>query len=327
MGLLGNPSDVYQGRALGFPLRELRAEVEIEPAADFVLEPGPAETLRFASAREAFDTVQRLGCDDGIRLLRAALRRFGACFPECAALAGDDPRGRFHLRYRTAIPRQVGLAGSSAIVIAALRALADWYEVELEPFALSELALEAETGDLGITAGPMDRAVQAYDAFLAMDFREPRRPASYQRLDPAMLPPLFVAYDEVGEVSGRVHSDVRGRWLRGDPEVRRAMEVFPRLADEGLACLRAGDLEGFRAAVDRNFDTRASIYALPERDCELVAIARRHGAAAKLCGSGGAAVGVPARAGDWPDLERACREAGFRAFRPELAAAGEAGAA
>jgi glucuronokinase len=263
-----------------------------------------------------------VGCDDGLRLLRAAHRRFALHFPDLAALPDSDPRLRFHMAYGSDVPRQVGLSGSSAIVVAALRALASWFDVSLAPFDLAELALAAEVEELGITAGPMDRVIQAYEGVVAMDFREPRSPGRYRPLDPTRLPPLFVTWDpRPGRASGRVHGDVRRRWLAGDPEVRRAMEIFPALVDDGLACLERGDVEGFRSCMDRNFDTRASIWTLSERDLEMVEIGRHCGAAVKMCGSGGAVVGALADDGQFATVEAAYARAGYTAVRPDITGA------
>ncbi len=318
-GVLGNPSDVYQGKAIAISVADFAARVRIEASDRFAFVPGPAEAVEFADAREAWERIERVGCDDGLRLLRAALRRFVLRFPECADAADSDPSLRFTIAYETDIPRQVGLSGSSAIVIAALRALADWFGRSFEPFELAESALAAEVEELSITAGPMDRVIQAYEGAVAMDFREPRTPASYRRIDAASLPPLFVAWDpRPGATSGRVHGDVRQRWLAGDPSVRRAMEIFPSLVDEGLACLERGDRGGFLQCMDRNFDTRASIWTLTERDLRMVEVGRAHGAAVKMCGSGGAVIGGLAHVDDFGRIETAYRDAGFRTIRPTI---------
>ena len=63
------------------------------------------------------------------------------------------------MRWRTSIPRGVGLGGSSAIVIAVLRALCALHGTELDPARMAELALAIETEDLAIAAGPQDRVV------------------------------------------------------------------------------------------------------------------------------------------------------------------------
>lgn len=296
-GLLGNPSDVYGGKAIAFAFREFLAEVRVEPSARLALPADP----------------------EAARLLGAALGRL----PEAARqrlAAGGTGEPRLAVRFHTNIPRQVGLAGSSAIVVAALRAACAACDVQLHPAELAERALAAEAEDLGIVAGPMDRVVQAYGGLVHMDFRAPRGPRSYRRLDPGLLPPLFVAWDpEPGEPSGVPHGVVRARWLAGDPAVHAAMSVFPRLVDEGLGCLERGDVAGLQRLVDRNFDTRASIWPLRERDLAMVRIGRAAGAAVKFCGSGGAVLGVLRHADEYPAIEQAYVRAGFRALQPVVA--------
>ncbi len=158
---------------------------------------------------------------------------------------------------------------------------------------------------------------------MLMDLKEPRGSASYRRLDPATLPPLFVAWDpRGGESSGRAHGALRARWLAGDPEVLRAVEAFRALVDEGVACLEDGNHDGFRDLMTRNFEMRTTIFDVSARDRALVSVAREKEGAAKLCGSGGAVVGMPGP-GDpvqrLADLETGYREAGFRFLRPTAA--------
>ncbi|MEE2674531.1 MAG: GHMP kinase, partial [Myxococcota bacterium] len=206
VGLLGNPSDGYGGKAIALAIENFRALVTIEASDRFELKPGPSDGTSFSSARDAAGSFASWGPDDGLRLMRAALKRFAGESKAFAALGEDDPLLRFSLGYETDVPRQVGLAGSSAIVVASLRALCDWFGSRIEPARLAELALSAEVEDLGIAAGAMDRVIQAHGGLMAMDLKEPRRADSYQVLDPTRLPPLFVAWDPaLGKPSGRAH--------------------------------------------------------------------------------------------------------------------------
>ena len=335
-GLLGNPSDVYGGKVIALSVCNFRARVVIEPAASFALLPGESDMLTFPTAKEASQAFDNLGCEDGLRLLRAALRKFAGHWTGFECLDDDDPLLRFTMRHQTDIPRQVGLAGSSAIVIAALRALMSWFDAAIEPAELAELALAAEVEDLGITAGPMDRVIQAYGGVVLMDLKEPRSASSYRPLSPEILPPLFVAWDpRGGACSGIPHGDLRQRWESGDPEVHRVMSDFRNLVDEGVTSLEDGGLVGlggdelggdgsgrgdtaaFRALVSRNFEMRSRIFHISERDRRMVAIARRFDAAAKLSGSGGAVIGVPVEAADLDRIAMAYEEAGFRMIRPQ----------
>jgi glucuronokinase len=154
---------------------------------------------------------------------------------------------------------------------------------------------------------------------MLMDLREPRSAASYTRLSPEILPPLFVAWDpRGGRSSGRVHQAVRRRWQEGDEEVRRAMADLREMVDLGLTSLERGDHALFRELMDRNFDIRAQLFSIAKPDREMVEIGRSLGAAVKLCGSGGAVVGAPADAGKNGDIEKAYRSAGYQLIRPEV---------
>jgi glucuronokinase len=320
VGLLGNPSDGYGGQAIAFSLYDFRARVAIQASDRFALCSGPSDLHSFACLRQACRAFSAVGCEDGIRLLRAAILGFAGHAGVLECVEEGDPRLRFEMRYETDIPRQVGLSGSSAIVIAALRALMAWFEVEIEPAALAELALAAEVRDLRIPAGPMDRVVQAYEGVMRMDLCEPRSQASYTRMDPACLPPLFVAWDpRAGQASSVAHGELRARWQSGDPELRRVMQSLRELVDAGTLCLERGDRAGFCELVNRNFELRSRIFDIAERDREMIAIARGCGAAAKLCGSGGAVVGVLEEEFELAELERVYRHAGFYLLRPELA--------
>ena len=80
------------------------------------------------------------------------------------------PRG-FTIKYSTTIPRQVGLAGSSALIIALLKALIDFYEILCIPLPMqANIALKAEHEELNISAGHQDRVVQTYGGLVYMDF-------------------------------------------------------------------------------------------------------------------------------------------------------------
>ena len=78
----------------------------------------------------------------------------------------------FQVRYDTNIPKQVGLAGSSAIVSALFKALMKFYgltsmDIPLEQQPSFVLSVEAE---LGINAGLQDRVMQIYEGCVYMNF-------------------------------------------------------------------------------------------------------------------------------------------------------------
>lgn len=319
-GLLGNPSDLYGGKALAMAFTDRGATARLSPAATCQLGPAPPEALDFNDLEGIAAPLARPDLGGGERLIRAALLRFARSFPELREIPPNDPRLHFALQFESTIPLQVGLAGSSGIIIATLRALALWFAVDLPAELLAEMALAAEVEELRITAGPMDRLSQAFGGALVMDFADPTNRASLRRVSAAMLPPLLIAWDPDGsDPSGVVHRDVRARWLAGDKAVRAAMARLPELVDEGVRALDARDVAGFQAAVNENFDIRATIWKVRPRDHEMIAIARDRGAAAKFAGSGGAVVAVMQSDTESPALESAYTNAGYRTLRPRIA--------
>lgn len=287
-GLLGNPSDAYGGKTIAFSVRNFSARVSVRPSDRNIIENHAAAPLIEA-------TLTRYASHTGTRI------------PPLRIGVESD------------IPFQVGLSGSSAIVIATLRALAAAHASDLSAFDQAELALAVEVEDLGIAAGPMDRVVQAYEGLILMDFRSERTPGAYTQLDPGSLPSMLIAWDPSGgTASGVVHADVRERWQRGEDDLRTAMEEFPRFVDTGIDALRQGDFRLLRTAVDRNFDHRCEWFPVAERDREMVAIARARGAGAKQCGSGGACLVVLNSETETPTLEADYRLAGYRTIRPVI---------
>src|SRR4051794_29220344 len=221
--LAGNPSDGYGGRVLAVALPDLGAEASVEPAvADDV---------------------------DGA-LARAALARFRARFPR--------HHEAVRVTWSTTVPREVGLAGSSAIVIAVLRALLEASGETLARAELARDALAAETEELGIAAGLQDRLVQAHGALLAMDFAV--GDAGLEVLDPALLPPLYVAWHpEAASPSGAIHAELRAR----EREVRPVMDELAALAARARDALLAGDAAAFAARGDGSLAPPAPVLPLP----------------------------------------------------------------
>jgi len=317
VGLLGNPSDLYGGATLAFAFDAFRTRVRIAPAERLEVCPGHPDSLCVADWPSLLAEHCARDCERGVALVVAAAQRLVLHAPELRELSADDPRARFALVFDSDIPRQSGLSGSSAIVIAALRAMAEWFGVALAPFELSEHALAAETEELGLLAGPQDRVAQSYEGLVAMDFSRPRSAASYRVLDSQLLPPLWLAHDTAeGEPSASVHAEVRRRFDAGDPEVHALMARFPELVREGLAALDAGDADALSDAVDENLEARARLFPIQPRDLQMIELARAHGASAKLAGSGGAVVGVLPDEAVRPALEESLQAAGFRTLVP-----------
>src|SRR5512147_665968 len=282
-GLLGNPSDGYNGKTISVIVRNFFAEVVLYEweSVDIVL--AEDDRARFSSVYDLARDVKLHGYYGGIRLIKATIKRF---VEYCQARKIPLHDRNFSVRYQTNIPRQVGLAGSSAIIVATLRCLMEFYGIEIPIEAQPTFVLQVETGELGISAGLQDRVIQVYEGVVYMDFDRSRERVvegfpcyHYERLDPACLPPLYLAYhDALSEPTEVFHNNIRERFNQGDEKVLSAMRHFAGLAACGREALRTGDREHFAALVDENFDTRRSIYNLPAWQVDMVEVARACGA-------------------------------------------------
>src|SRR5947209_2887598 len=125
-GLVGNPSDGYHGKTISVIIRNFHAEVVLYEWEDVEIVQTEDDQSRFRSIQELARDVKLHGYYGGMRLLKATIKKFVEyCQHQGHALHDRN----FSVRYQTNIPRQVGLAGSSAIIVAALRCLMDFYGV------------------------------------------------------------------------------------------------------------------------------------------------------------------------------------------------------
>jgi len=319
-GLVGNPSDGYHGKTMAFTVRNFWAEATIYESPEVELKPGQQDHTVFESFAHLLDSVRRHGYYGGIRLLKASAKKFA----EYSQAEGMDlPVRNFTLRYTSNIPRQVGLGGSSAIITAAIRAMSDFYGVEIPVHILPNVVLAAETDELQLSAGLQDRVVQAYEGLVYMDFSrdlmEQHGHGHYEALDPALLPPVYVAYRRgLSEESDQAHIKVRERYELGDREVIATMNRIADLADEARQKLLERDHAGFAAVLNRNFDLRRSIYPISEANLRIVELARATGASCKFCGSSGSVVGTYEHGAMLEELRDALGEAGCEMILPDM---------
>lgn len=323
-GLLGNPSDGYQGKTIAIIVRNLYAEVVLYEWDEIEVIRSDEDKSRFGSIYDLARDVDLHGYYGGIRLIKATIKRF---VDYCNDNSIQLDRRNFSIRYSSNIPRQVGLAGSSAIIVAMLQALMDFYRVSIPERAQPSLVLSVETDELGISAGLQDRVIQIYGGAVFMDFAEEATQfvgglscGSYERLEPTLLPRLYVAYRDDSSEPGEVfHNNLRARYDSAEPAVVDAMLRFAELAVQGRQLLQAGQPQELGPLIDENFETRRSICQLPPRQIEMVEAARAAGASAKFAGSGGAIIGSYADADSYERLKAHLESIGCRVLRPQIA--------
>jgi glucuronokinase len=292
-GLIGNPSDGYFGKTISLILRNFAAEVTVYESPHLVIKPGHRDELEFDSRDALVDDVSLNGYYGGIRLIKAAIKVFS---DYCREHGVKLDKRNFTIQYRTGIPVRVGLAGSSGIITATMRALMSFYGVKIPVDYLPNVVLQVETEELGIGAGLQDRVIQAFEGVVYMNFDEGimkrQGYGHYEMLPPENLPPLFVAYeDNLSEGTEVTHNDLRSRWRRGYPEVIEAMATWASYAEQARDFILKGEGEKIGPLMDMNFDLRAQLCQISAGNHRLVETGRAIGAHVKFCGSGGAVIG------------------------------------
>ena len=149
--LVGNPSDGYHGRTISLVVRNFSAEVVLYEWDTVEIMLTEEDRARFRSVHDLALDVSLHGYYGGIRLIKATVKRF-VDYCRSAGVALHDQN--FTLRYHTNIPRQVGLAGSSAIITATLRCLMEFYRVEIPLVLQPSLALSVERDELRVGHPP-----------------------------------------------------------------------------------------------------------------------------------------------------------------------------
>lgn len=294
--LVGNPSDGYFGKTIAFVFRNYCAEVELYESPELDLLPSLRDHTSFSGMKELYDEVSLYGYYGGIRLLKASIKKF---YEYVCRNSLSIEEKNFTIRYKSTIPNRLGLAGSSAIITAALRALCEFYGVKVREDHFANLILSVEKEELGIPAGLQDRVAQSYNYPVYMDFdRAYMEEHHVGRYTPIEIPAdlkLYIAYrTDLAEGSEILHGSLRRKYEEGDKAVLAAMEEWASLTDRVLDALRTGTYEKIPALLNRNFDLRCEVCAdaVSEKNRRMVLLARETGASAKFTGSGGAIIGT-----------------------------------
>lgn len=332
-GLLGNPSDGYFGKTLSFTFTQFGVELVMAESSRIRFQQGEVDDATFASMEEMSRNLRLYGYYGGIRLLKAASKRF---FDYCQEKGLALPKRNFTVEYKINIPRLVGLSGSSAICSAMLKALMKFYEVEIPLEVQPTICLEAERDELGINCGFQDRVIQIYNGLVFMDFEksfvESHNYGRYERLndETAKRLNLYIAYDaNRAEESGKAHKKVKRLFEEKNADVLAAMSEFADIAQQGRDLLASSNVEPstfnlkFSTLINANFDLRDRIFNVAEENRRMVMTARKCGASAKFAGSGGAIVGTYADEAQLKRLKADLAAIGTEVLIPTIATAAD----
>ena len=325
--LIGNPSDGYHGKTIAFVFRNFAAEVLLYESPELELLASRRDNNVYSGLDALYEDIKLYGYYGGIRLLKAALKTFW----EYCRKNGIHLDGRnFTMRYSSTIPNRLGLAGSSAIITAAMRAMFKFYDLTIAPGALANIVLATERDELGIPAGLQDRVAQAYNTPVFMDFNEEYMRlygvGEYREIDIPDDLPLFVAYrTDLAEGSEILHSRLRDDFEAGVPAVLAAMREWAELTERMRDALAARDFAAIPALIDRNFDLRCEVCrsSVSKLNRRMVDLARQEGCSAKFTGSGGAIIGTYEDEAMFERLREKLAKHDINVIKPEIVRDGD----
>lgn len=317
-GLLGNPSDGYFGKIIAISVKNFSARVSLDESSDLWIKPSEYDASSYPDIHALIEHINQYGYYGGIRLIKAGIKKF---WDYCDIHKLPLNNKNFTLRYSSDIPRQLGLGGSSAIITAVIKALMQFYSINIPQEILPSLILNAELEELGINAGFMDRVIQVYEGCVYMDLDQKiidrKGHGLYEHLDPNMLPPLYLAYKpSLGKVSGKVLNDIRLGWDRKDPFVIQTLARIAEIAAEGKKALTDKNYAQFFSLMNENFDLRSRIMKITAGNMEMIKTARNCGVSAKFAGSGGAVIGMYGHEDTFERLKKELDKIGAITIKP-----------
>lgn len=292
--VIGNPSDGYFGKTIAFVFSNFTAKVQLYQTPELEIKPQRLDITSYSNMQALVEDVNYAGYYGGMRLLKGMIKVF---YEYCKNNNVNLASKNFTIRYNSNIPLRLGLAGSSAILTACLKAICLFYEVYITPAVFANLVLSVENNELGISAGLQDRVAQAFEKPVFMDFNKKTMAKNgygkYEVLKNITFPNFYIAFRKnLSEGTEFVHNNLKARFNIGEKKVLQAMERWGQITEEFKIALTKNDIELMNKLINENFDLRHSLIPISKGNIEMIELARSTGASAKFTGSGGAIIGI-----------------------------------
>lgn len=202
--------------------------------------------------------------------------------------------GPLWFEIRSMIPAGAGLGSSAAVTVATLACLRSLQGARLDPSALARDAFDVEHEVQG-RASPIDTSTSAAgggvlvgptqgEDLLWTISRDTRRWSLHRCSLPALA--FVVGNTGISAATGPLVAGVKGR-VDASPQAAAMVKEIGQITLEGLAALKAHDLEKAGRLMDRDHELLNALGVGHPMLDKLVAAARRHSYGAKLTGAGG----------------------------------------
>jgi glucuronokinase len=266
------------------------------------------------------EDINFAGYYGGMRLIKGIIKVF---YEYCVENKIYLDSKNFTIQYNSNIPLRLGLAGSSAILSACLKAICLFYEVYIAPAIFANLVLSVENNELGISAGLQDRVAQAFEKPVFMDFNkeimEKQGFGNYQVLNTSNFANFYIAFRKnLSEGTEVLHNNLKARYNIGEEKVLKAMERWGEITEEFRVAMQNNESETMHKLINENFDLRRSLVPISKGNIEMVELARSVGASAKFTGSGGALIGTYSNEVMYSKLKDVLNNHGIEVLKPNI---------
>jgi D-glycero-alpha-D-manno-heptose-7-phosphate kinase len=251
----------------------LRAHVQIDARPDGAIELRSIDTNKQYTAAH----WSTLSAESDLPLLALLARQYRL---EGATLMtrGESPAG-------------AGIAGSSALTIAACGALARWTGASRDPADLLQIAMNVECQTIRVPTGVQDYRPALYGGIAAVELSVDGIHRVALGVDPKELERRIVlAYTGAPRNSGTNNWDITKRHLDGD---RHVFDSFERIRDTAVAmrdALAKNDWDAVGRHIGAEWENRkrlAPAVTTPVIEDLITRAAAAGATAAKVCGAGG----------------------------------------
>lgn len=318
--VIGNPSDGYYGKTIAFVFSNFIAKVQLYQTPDLEIKPQRLDSTTFKNMQGLVEDINFAGYYGGMRLIKGMIKVF---YEYCERNKLPMASKNFTIQYTSNIPLRLGLAGSSAILTACLKALCLFYEIYIPPAIFANLVLSVENNELGISAGLQDRVAQAFEKPVFMNFdkkiMDKQGYGKYQVLHTDNFPPFYIAFRKnLSEGTEVLHNNLKARFNIGEEKVLQAMKRWGQITEEFKKALLNNDGKTIHLLINENFDLRKELVAISKGNIEMVELARSVGASAKFTGSGGAIIGTYENELMYSKLKDIMNNNGIEVIKPNI---------
>jgi D-glycero-alpha-D-manno-heptose-7-phosphate kinase len=230
-----------------------------------------------------YGSRRRLVYDGQMDLAKAAIKR-----------VQGSHRGGFDLYLHSDAPPGSGLGSSSAMMVALVGLLKEFYTLPLTDYEVADLAYTIERVDLGIQGGLQDQYAAAFGGFNYIEFLADRVVVNSLKVSPDILNELeynlLLCHTGKLRLSSHIIEDQVQRYERGETDTLNALRQLKSLTGSMKNALLRRQFDEFGGLLDQEWQHKkqmSSRISSPELD-ELYDVARREGAlGGKITGAGG----------------------------------------